>query len=153
MADIFLSPRALSREPAVSAMDLHQQQQRGRVITHPTPLPAPQFNIPANSNNVTVNLNNNPNTNNNNPSFWHEDSKDNWDDDFSDSITSIQLAALEFRDQDDEISKTIRPGPKPLQLKPPRPDSSMDDDEDGFFEDDDDDLRLKINVKAIEVSG
>ncbi|KAI9237137.1 MAG: hypothetical protein BYD32DRAFT_443559 [Podila humilis] len=149
MADIFISPRAQSRESAVLAMDL-QQQQRGRVITHPAPLPVPQFNIPAISNNVTVNLNNNPNTNNNNPSFWHEDSKDNWDDDFSDSITSIRLAALEFRDQDDEISKTIRPGPKPLQLKPPRPDSSMDDDEDGF-EDDDDDLRLKINVKAMEL--
>lgn len=152
MADIFLSPRAQSREPAISAMDLHQQQQRVRGITNPAPLPVPQFNIPAVSNNIAVNINNNPNTNTNNPSFWHEDSKDNWDDDFSDSITSIQLAALEFRDQDDEISKTIRPGPRPLQLRPPRPDSSMEEDDEDGFEDEDDDLRLKINVKAIEVS-
>ncbi|CAO3565913.1 unnamed protein product [Mortierella alpina] len=41
---------------------------------------------------------------------------DNWEDDFAE-ISSLQLAALEFRDQEDEISKTIRAAPRLPQLQ------------------------------------
>ncbi|KAG0263128.1 hypothetical protein BG011_009230 [Mortierella polycephala] len=85
-------------------------------------------------------------SNKNNSNLEPEVCTDNWDDDFADGISSIQLAVLEFRDQEDEISKTIRPTSKAFQLQFPVPEN---DDEDKF-EDDDQDQRRKTRKKTFE---
>jgi hypothetical protein len=77
-----------------------------------------------------------------------EVSTDNWDDDFAE-ISSVQLAAFEQRDQEEEITKTIRAIPRQLQARPYVPENDIDE---GDFEDNGEELQLRIKVKALEVS-
>lgn len=78
-----------------------------------------------------------------------EVSTDNWDDDFADGISSFQLAALEHRDLEEEITKTIRAIPRQLQARPSAPENDIDE---GDFEDNGEDLLQRIRAKALEVS-
>lgn len=89
---------------------------------------------------------------------YEESSSDNnWDDDFADGALSFQIAAQGwFRDQEDEVSKTIRAIPptatgrqQPYVVQPESPDGNDMYDED--FEDNSQDLRLKIKMMAMEV--
>ncbi|KAF9901450.1 hypothetical protein EC991_006098 [Linnemannia zychae] len=92
--------------------------------------------------------------NNKNVQNYEETNTDNWDDDFADGALSFQIAAREFQEQEDEVSRTIRAMPStaagrrpPYQIQPESPGGSdMDDD----FEDETIDLRLKIKMKAME---
>ncbi|KAF9189540.1 hypothetical protein BGZ51_005613 [Haplosporangium sp. Z 767] len=135
MTEILQTPKARGREPLITTV---KNQQQDRAIT--IPVPPSNFQLPLN------NVNNTAASNNNNNNLEPEVCTDNWDDDFADGISSIQLAALEFRDQEDEISKTIRPTSKAFQLQPPTPE---DDDEDKF-EADDQDQRRKTRKKTFE---
>ncbi|KAG0358978.1 hypothetical protein BGZ54_010196, partial [Gamsiella multidivaricata] len=131
ISDIFHAPKPQGKE----APGLQLQLERAQAIAPPPP----NFHIPLNnaSNIAATNANN----------YEPEVCTDNWDDDFADGITSIQLAAREFLDQEDEISKTIRPSPRPLQLQVVAPENDIDEDD---FEDDGEELRLKVRVKALE---
>lgn len=82
-------------------------------------------------------------------SYEPEVSTDNWDDDFVDGISSFQLAALEYRDQEDEVSKTIRAIPRQLQIQSVAQENDIDE---GDFEDNGQELKLKVKVKSPEVS-
>ncbi|KAF9362321.1 hypothetical protein BGX34_006409 [Mortierella sp. NVP85] len=126
LTEIFPSPRPQSRDTPAS----NSQQER----TLAPPPPPPQL---LNASSMTAV----------NPSNYEpEVSTDNWDDDFAE-ISSFQLAALEQRDQEEEITKTIRAIPRQLQARPPVPENDIDE---GDFEDNGEELQLRIKVKALE---
>ncbi|KAG0208107.1 hypothetical protein BGX28_000863 [Mortierella sp. GBA30] len=133
IADLFHAPRPQARDiPAIAVVQT--QPERPIAITEPPP----QFHLTTNNNtNISTAATNN---------LEPEVCTDNWDDDFAE-ISSLQLAALEFRDQEDEISKTIRAAPRLPQLHSAAPENDVDEDD---FEDDGQDLRLKLKVKALE---
>ncbi|KAF8927230.1 hypothetical protein BGZ58_010548 [Dissophora ornata] len=125
--DIFRVPKLQGKE--ISAIRLQQER---------TASP-PHFHLPlSNSAQIAV-----ANTSNYEPEIC----TDNWDDDFADGISSFQLAAREFLDQEDEISKTIRAAPRLAQSQPIASDNDIDEDD---FEVDGEELQLKIKVKALE---
>ncbi|KAF9938797.1 hypothetical protein BGZ67_010347 [Mortierella alpina] len=127
ITDLFHAPKAQGRE--TSAVPIAQPQpERPVAVAQP-----PQFHLQTNN---ASNINTATTTNNLEP----EVCTDNWDDDFAE-ISSLQLAALEFRDQEDEISKTIRAAPRLPQSKSAIVDNDIDEDD---FEDDGQDLRMKF---------
>lgn len=127
ISDLFHNPRSQNRESAN-----HSHHDRSLPLAPPPP--PPQFHNASGSNA--------------NPSNYEpEILTDNWDDDFADGISSFQLAALEYREQEDEVSKTIRAMPRQFQLQSSVPENDIDE---GDFEDDGEELQLKIKVKAIE---
>ncbi|KAF9117186.1 hypothetical protein BGX27_000035 [Mortierella sp. AM989] len=102
-------------------------------------VPPPQFRHPSrNANNVAA-VNNNNN-------YEPETDTDIWDDDFAGGIPSFQLAAREFLDQEDEVSKTIRAAPKALPIMLDHTENDIDEND---SEDDDQELHLKIRAKAL----
>ncbi|KAG0017501.1 hypothetical protein BGZ80_008209 [Entomortierella chlamydospora] len=118
ITDIFHAPKPQGRAPAMAE--------------------PPQFRLQINNaNNVTAAKNNN---------YEPETDADNWDDDFADGISSFQLAAREFLDQDDEGPKTIRAAPETLAHLADNSENDIDEDD---FEDDDQELQLKIRVKPL----
>ncbi|KAG9327391.1 hypothetical protein KVV02_005967 [Mortierella alpina] len=127
ITDLFHAPKPQGRE--TSAVPIVQPQpERPVAVAQP-----PQFHLQTNN---ASNINTATTTNNLEP----EVCTDNWDDDFAE-ISSLQLAALEFRDQEDEISKTIRAAPRFPQSQSAIVDNDIDEDD---FEDDGQDLRLKF---------
>ncbi|KAG0053475.1 hypothetical protein BGZ83_001019 [Gryganskiella cystojenkinii] len=145
----------------------YQQQQQNRV-SYP-PANTGHLNNSNNSNMNNSNTNNKQ-TNHNNMTYEPEICTDNWDDDFADGITSIQLAVqeFEFRDQDDEISKTIRAEPgfirqqqqqhleqqqrqqshqthHPIAVAEPE-----NDFDEGDFEDEGQELKLKVKGRTYD---
>ncbi|GJJ77608.1 hypothetical protein EMPS_09967 [Entomortierella parvispora] len=113
----------------------------------------PKINGNGNGNGNIDHNNNNPtrsnanNKRNSQSTYEPEICTDNWDDDFADGISSIQLAG--FRDQEDEVSKTIRAGPGFMQRPVPvaDPESDINDDD---FEGEIQELKLKARVRTME---
>ncbi|KAG9072093.1 hypothetical protein KI688_006317 [Linnemannia hyalina] len=105
---------------------------------------------------IAIIAHNNVSTNKNVQNYEESSFDNNWDDDFADGALSFQIAAQGwFRDQEDEVSKTIRAIPptaagrqQPYVVQPESPGGSDMYDED--FEDNSQDLRLKIKMKAME---
>ncbi|KAF9968458.1 hypothetical protein BGZ70_003593 [Mortierella alpina] len=127
ITDLFHAPRPQGRETSVAPI-VQTRPERPIAVAQP-----PQFHLQTNNAN---NINKATTTNNLEPEIC----TDNWDDDFAE-ISSLQLAALEFRDQDDEISKTIRAAPSLPKPQSATVENDIDEDD---FEDDGQDLRLKL---------
>ncbi|KAG0229437.1 hypothetical protein BGW42_001592 [Actinomortierella wolfii] len=89
------------------------------------------------------------------PSYEPEEDKSNWDDDFAEGISSLQLAALEVREVEDEMIKTIRPGRRLVRSPvPPPAESNLDryaenDEEGDGFDDQDLDMKLRQKISQI----
>ncbi|KAF9432106.1 hypothetical protein BGZ76_011255, partial [Entomortierella beljakovae] len=118
-------------------LQLPHQHQQGRPVSMPTSAPPPQFRVPSHPNNVTAVKA---------TKYEPEENDDIWDDDFAGGISSFQIAAREFRDQEDEISKTIRATPRRLQ----EPDYAEDNDvyDDVFDVTAVEEIRLKVKAKG-----
>ncbi|KAF9917948.1 hypothetical protein BX616_010774 [Lobosporangium transversale] len=126
--------------PAIANIfHMPSSQEKGTTSTSPPLDQATALALPP----VTFQLNASKVTNTSN--YEPEVSTDNWDDDFADSILSFQLAAREFKDQEDEVSKTIRAIPR--QLQQGQPTGNIDD---CHFEENEQELRVKTKVKALE---
>ncbi|KAF9280780.1 hypothetical protein BGZ68_007026 [Mortierella alpina] len=135
ITDLFHAPRPQGRETSAAPI-VQPQPERPIAVAQP-----PQFHLQTNN---TNNINATTTTNNLEP----EVCTDNWDDDFAE-ISSLQLAALEFRDQEDEVSKTIRAAPRLPQPQPATEENDIDEDD---FEDDGQDLRTKFKNKLKQTS-
>ncbi|KAG0217908.1 hypothetical protein BGX33_009207 [Mortierella sp. NVP41] len=154
--DIFSASAAAAGAAAIAGSP-RQYPERPPITISP-----PHFHLPMNNahpNNKIIA--HNTTTNNSKNVHNYEESSidnDNWDDDFADGALSFQIAAREFREQEDEVSKTIRAMPSaaagfrpPIPVEPESPGGSdMDDDDDDDFEEDTQDLRLKLKMKALE---
>ncbi|KAF9130062.1 hypothetical protein BGW39_003512 [Mortierella sp. 14UC] len=122
----------------------------------PVTISPPHFHLPSSSNVLNNKaITHTTTANNKNVQNYEESNTDNWDDDFADGALSFQIAAREFQEQEDEVSRTIRAMPStaagrrpPYQVQPESPGGSDMDDED--FEDGTMDLRLEIKMKALE---
>ncbi|KAG0280987.1 hypothetical protein BGZ96_001333 [Linnemannia gamsii] len=124
----------------------------------PITISPPHFHLPTTNNNALNSkaIAHNNVANNKNVQNYEESSTDNnWDDDFADGALSFQIAAQGFREQEDEVSKTIRAMPptaagrhQPYTVQTESPGGSDMGDDD--FEDDTQDLRLKIKMRAAE---
>ncbi|KAF9152571.1 hypothetical protein BG015_005058 [Linnemannia schmuckeri] len=149
--DIF-SPSAAAAGAAAIASGLRPFPERPPVTVSP-----PHFHLPSNNNALDSKaIAHNNVTNNKNVQNYEESSTDNnWDDDFADGALSFQIAAQGFREQEDEVSKTIRAMPstaagrhQPYAIQPESPGGSDMGDDD--FEDDAQDFRLKLMMKPME---
>ncbi|KAF8949355.1 hypothetical protein BGZ47_005578 [Haplosporangium gracile] len=149
--DIF-SPSAAAAGAAAIASSLRPFPERPPVTISP-----PHFHLP--SNNTALDskaIAHNNVTNKKNVQNYEESSIDNnWDDDFADGALSFQIAAQGFREQEDEVLKTIRAMPstaagrhQPYTVQTESPGGSDMGDDD--FEDDAQDLRLKLMMKPME---
>ncbi|KAF9921189.1 hypothetical protein FBU30_008814 [Linnemannia zychae] len=154
---------SVSVAPAESAALANGSRERPPITISP-----PRFHLPTNNllNNKAI-VHTTANTKN--VQNYEENVTDNWDDDFADGALSFQIAAQGFRDQEDEVSKTIRAMPSsaapvaataatttttPARRHPAYSNqtespggSDMDDDD---FEENTQDFRLKIKTKALE---
>ena len=152
--DIFSASAAAAGAAAVASNGLRPFPERPPVVMSP-----PHFHLPSNNNALTSKAiaHNNVSTNKNVQNYEENSFDNNWDDDFADGALSFQIAAQGwFRDQEDEVSKTIRAIPPTaagrqqayvVQTESPGGSDTYDED----FEDNSQDLRLKIKMKTMEV--
>ncbi|KAF9291878.1 hypothetical protein BGZ88_006675 [Linnemannia elongata] len=151
--DIFSASAAAAGAVAIASSGLRPFPERPPVAISP-----PHFHLPSNNSalNSKAIAHNNASTNKNVQNYEESSFDNNWDDDFADGALSFQIAAQGwFRDQEDEVSKTIRAIPptaagrqQPYVVQAESPDGSDMYDED--FEDNSQDLRLKIKMMAME---
>ncbi|KAF9580666.1 hypothetical protein BGW38_002598 [Lunasporangiospora selenospora] len=103
IVEIFHTTRPEDREPFSAPPAQQQKTQRPTSAIGP---PAAYLQLGNTSNTPNINVTNPTNVTH---SYEPEVYTSNWDDDFADSISSMQLAAaFEGRDQGDEIMKTVR---------------------------------------------
>ncbi|KAF9546289.1 hypothetical protein EC957_009902 [Mortierella hygrophila] len=164
ITDIYHAPRPQVRDifsasaAAAGAAAIASGGFRPILERPPAAISPPHFHLPSNNNalNSKVIAHNNVSANKNVQNYEESSFDNNWDDDFADGALSFQIAAQGwFRDQEDEVSKTIRAIPstaagrqQPYVVQPESPGGSDTYDED--FEDNSQDLRLKIKMKAME---
>jgi hypothetical protein len=151
--DIFSASAAAAGAAAI-ASGLRPFPERPPMTVSP-----PHFHLPTTNNNALNSkavVHNNVANNKNVQNYEESSSDNNWEDDFADGALSFQIAAQGFREQEDEVSKTIRAMPstaagrhQPYTVQAESPGGSDMGDDD--FEDDAQDLRLKIKMRAMEV--
>ncbi|KAG0310153.1 hypothetical protein BGZ97_012753 [Linnemannia gamsii] len=150
--DIFSASAAAAGAAAI-ASGLRPFPERPPMTVSP-----PHFHLPTTNNNALNSkavVHNNVANNKNVQNYEESSSDNNWEDDFADGALSFQIAAQGFREQEDEVSKTIRAMPstaagrhQPYTVQAESPGGSDMGDDD--FEDDAQDLRLKIKMRAME---